>query len=630
MLFISTEGGLMQSETPLVDLPPLPKSSHAQQFVRECAAAKPNALAISADDRQLTFSQLWQWSANVAHCLSGLSVAPDVVVGVLLDRSPEAIAATLGILRAGGAFLPLDPALPSERLRFVLRDSGVRQVITSASLASRLADSGVEVVDIGSVLSQPACSDLVDCPVSPANLAYVIYTSGSTGEPKGVEITHAGLTNLIRWHCCNFHVTAADRAAHMATISFDAAVWEIWPYLAAGASIHIPDASIRSNPELVRDWIVAEGVTIAFLPTASAEKAMALDWPSSTCLRVLLTGADTLYQRPPASLPFAVVNNYGPTECTVVATSGTVLPAELEPGVPPIGRPIDGIDIHILDPQAQAVAAGEAGELYLGGAGLARGYRNRPDLTAQKFINNPLRGTSDRLYRTGDLVRLRPDGQLEFLGRTDEQVKIRGHRVEPSEVVRALLAHPGIESAAVIAKDAAGEKRLYAYIQRAPGQDLRLDNLFEHLRGSLPEYMLPAGFIAVDSLPIGTNGKLDRSALPEPSSANLLRDEDFASPSTVIEGRVAAVLGELLRLENVGRTDNFFLLGGHSLLGTQLITRVDEIFGVQLSLLNLFDHPTVEGIAAEIENHILAKLEAEGQCVTLGPELDASGQEQPS
>jgi amino acid adenylation domain-containing protein len=618
----------MQSETPLVDLPPLPMSSHAQQFVRACAAAKPNALAISSDDRQLTFGQLWQWSTNVAHCLRGLAVGPDVVVGVLLDRSPEAVAANLGILRAGGAFLPLDPALPPERLRFVLRDSGVRQVITSASLASRLAGSAVEVVDIGSVLSQPACSDLVDCPVSPSNLAYVIYTSGSTGEPKGVEIRHAGLSNLIRWHCGNFQVTAADRAAHMATISFDAAVWEVWPYLAAGASIHIPDASIRSNPELVRDWIVAEGITIAFLPTASAEKAIVLDWPSSTCLRVLLTGADTLYQRPPASLSFAVVNNYGPTECTVVATSGTVLAAELEAGVPPIGRPIDGIDIHVLDSQEQAVPAGEAGELYLGGAGLARGYRNRPDLTAQKFI--PFAGTGDRLYRTGDLVRLRPDGQLDFLGRTDEQVKIRGHRVEPSEVVRALLTHPAIESAAVTGKDAAGEKRLYAYIQRAPGQDLRLDNLFEHLRGFLPEYMLPAGFIAVDSLPIGTNGKLDRSALPEPSSANLLRDEDFASPSTVIQGRVAAVLGELLRLENVGRTDNFFLLGGHSLLGTQLITRIDEIFGVQLSLLNLFDHPTVEGISAEIENHILAKLAAEGQCVTLSPESDASGQERRS
>ena len=184
----------MQSETPLVDLPPLPMSSHAQQFVRECATEEPNALAISADGRQLTFGQLWQWSTNVAHCLSGLSVGPDVVVGVLLERSPEAIAATLGILRAGGAFLPLDPALPSERLRFVLRDSGVRQVITSGSLASRLADSSVHVVDIGSVLSQPACSDLVDCPVSPTNFAYVIYTSGSTGEPKGVEITHAGHT----------------------------------------------------------------------------------------------------------------------------------------------------------------------------------------------------------------------------------------------------------------------------------------------------------------------------------------------------------------------------------------------------------------------------------------------------
>lgn len=613
-------------ETPTAGIHPAAVTLPVHQYVQERAAATPDAVAVSCGERKLTFSELWQRSTNIALALSAAGVRNDGVVGVYLDRSPEAVAANLGILRAGGAYLPLDPALPLERLAFVLRDSGVRQVVTNATLAPHLRSAHLTLIEMESLPQESVPGPFVGPAVGPRNLAYVIYTSGSTGEPKGVEITHEGLTNLVGWHCRQFNITASDRAAHMAPIGFDAAVWEVWPYLSVGASLHIPDASLRSNPEGLRDWILSQGITMAFLPTPMAEKVMALDWPTSTALRSLLTGADTLYQRPRASLPFALINNYGPTECAVVATSGRVLPAEIDPTVPSIGSAIDGITVHILDDQLQAVVPGQTGEIYLGGAGLARGYRNRPDLTARTFIERCVSGKMQRLYRTGDLGRLRPDGEIEFLGRTDEQLKIRGHRVEPSEIVRALHAHPAIQAAAVVAQTENGEKRIYAYIVRRPEHHPRVQNLFEHLRRSLPDFMLPSGFIEVASLPVGSNGKLDRSALAQPSSANLLRDDDFSSPSTFIEGQVAGVLAALLHMEQVGRTDNFFLLGGHSLLGTQLITRIEEIFGVQITLLCLFDHPTVAGIAEQIEKAILAKLQAEGQ--DAGSNAHAPGQEQ--
>ncbi len=589
----------------------LGRGSLVHDLVQERAIEDPNAIAVSQGTRKLTYGELWRWSTGIAARLAGLGVAADQVVGVLLDRSPEAIAGMLGILRSGAAYLPLDPAMPAERLSYVLQDSGVQYVVTNRLFCSRLAGTAVKILEIESIgtESAPAATAF---PISLQNLAYVIYTSGSSGGPKGVEITHEGLANLIRWHCRNFNVTAADRAAHMANIGFDAAVWEVWPYLAAGSSLHIPEASIRSNPNSIRNWILANAITIAFLPTAIAEPVMALDWPASTSLRVLLTGADTLHRRPRASLPFTVVNNYGPTESTVVATSGVVRPAEIEDSVPSIGSPIAGIDLRIFDERMREVPRGEIGEIYLGGSGMARGYRNRPDLTAKSFLTLAFEGASKRLYRTGDLGRFRADGQLEFLGRTDEQVKIRGHRVEPSEIVRALQLHPSVQNAAVIARtEADGDKRIYAYVVDRPGQTVTVANLVSHLRTLLPEYMLPAGFIRMNALPLNQNGKIDRAVLPEPNSMNLLRDDDFASPSNVIEARVAAVLCELLNLESVSRTDNFFFLGGHSLLGTQLITRIEELFDVQLSLLTLFDHPTVAGIAEQIERHILVKLGAE-------------------
>jgi acyl carrier protein len=322
---------------------------------------------------------------------------------------------------------------------------------------------------------------------------------------------------------------------------------------------------------------------------------------------MLLTGADTLHRRPAANLPFVLVNNYGPTECTVVATSGVVVPDASASARPSIGKAIDNITALIVNENLQAVDDGTSGELCLAGAGLARGYRRQPELTAQKFVNTP----SGRMYRTGDLARRLPNGEIEFLGRTDEQVKVRGYRVEPEEIVRALDQCSDIASSAVVAReDGADDLRLVAYLVAQPGAIPAAGNLRSFLQGRLPEYMIPAVFVKVESLPLTANGKVDRAALPAPDDGNMLREAAYVAPSGIVEERLAAIIGPLLRLERVGANDNFFLLGGHSLLGTQLVTRIGEAFGVELSLLALFDHPTLAGMAREIERLAQEKIES--------------------
>jgi acyl-coenzyme A synthetase/AMP-(fatty) acid ligase len=440
----------------------------------------------------------------------------------------------------------------------------------------------------------------------------VIYTSGSTGQPKGVEVLHRGLSNLVSWHLRAFGVTSADRASHVAALGFDAAVWEMWPYLVAGASVHLASEEVRQNPQQLRDWLLDGKITIAFLPTPLAESLLLLEWPKQPALRILLTGADTLHHSPPASLPFILVNNYGPTECTVVATSGRVWPASSSPSqAPSIGCPIDNTQIYILDEEMTEVASGMAGELYIGGAGVARGYRNQPELTKKKFVSNPFSADpGDRLYRSGDQVRLLPNGELEFLGRFDEQVKIQGYRVEPNEIVNALDCHADVQTSAVIASETQGrEKNFIAYVVLCENSKVTASSLREHVSTRLPHYMVPASFVRLEGLPVTANGKVDRYALPPPDSSNRLPDEDLIAPPTVVEQRLAAILSQLLHVQHVGVKDNFFLLGGHSLLGTQLLTRIRQAFGVDLSLLSLFDHPTLMEMSQEIEKLILAKLE---------------------
>jgi acyl-coenzyme A synthetase/AMP-(fatty) acid ligase/acyl carrier protein len=442
-------------------------------------------------------------------------------------------------------------------------------------------------------------------------LAYVIYTSGSTGQPKGVQITHAGLLNLVFWHQRTFQVGPADRATLLANPGFDAAVWELWPYICAGASIHVPDESVRTDAEGLRDWLVRQGITITFVPTVLAELMIALEWPAGTALRAMLTGGDTLHRYPPAGLPFDLINNYGPTECTVVATSGIVPPSGALESQPTIGRPIANTQVFILDERLRPVSVGATGELHVAGKGVARGYLNRAVLTAEKFIPNPFSAAPEsRLYKSGDLVRYLPDGQIAYVGRTDDQLKIRGYRIEPGEIVATLARHPSIQASHVMAReDGSAEKYLVAYIVPAAGSRPAPEELRDFLRVHLPEYMVPATFVSLASLPLTSSGKVDRGALPIPNESNLLPSESCAPPETVVQERVAAIVANLLGLQQVGANDNFFMLGGHSLLGTQVISRVREAFGVEPSLHTLFEAPTVAHLSAEIERLLLAQVE---------------------
>ena len=592
---------------------PYPRAACVHQLVAARAMTTPDALAVAAGDQALSYRELNRRANRLAHTLQRLGVCPDVLVGLCVERSLDLVVGMLGILKAGGAYVPLDPAYPPERLAFMVRDAQMPVLLTRQPWVTQLliANPGVTCLDADA--SRLGEQGEMEPPylATADDLAYVIYTSGSTGQPKGVQITHASLLNLTFWHQRAFEVIGADRATQLASPAFDATGWELWPYLTAGASVHLPDEQTRIAPAALRDWLVAQGITISFLPTALAESVLALDWPAATKLRFLLTGADTLQRYPPPGLPFALINNYGPTEATVLVTSGRVFPTTNPQRPPSLGRPIANTQTYILDEQLQPVPIGSPGELYLGGAGLARGYLHRPELTAERFIPHPFSAVPGaRLYKTGDRACYLPDGQIAFLGRSDAQIKIRGYRIEPAEIAFLLNQHPAIQSSLVLAhEDALGEKRLIAYIVLAPGAQVSVSALQAHLRAHLPDYMLPAAFIPLKALPATANGKVDRAALPPPDEAHALREEGMPAPGTPTEARVAEIVASLLKLEYVGVDENFFMLGGHSLLGTQVIARVADTFGVELALHTLFTAPTVRLLAVEIERSLLANLE---------------------
>lgn len=574
----------------------------------------PEALALASATELVSYRNLEERANQLANYLRTLGVGPDVPVGVCLERSPSMAMVALAILKAGGAYVPLDPVYPPERLAFMLEDSQVPILITREVLNQQLPRNGWKVVDIEEQASEIAKQSTTapEQPISGSQLAYVIFTSGSDGHPKGVQITHAALLNLVQWHLRAFDIVPADRASQLASVSFDAAVWELWPYLVAGSSVHFCDDTTRLTHESLQDWLLTERISISFVPTALAERLMTMEWPSGCALRVLLTGADTLHRYPAPGLPFAVVNNYGPTECTVVATSGQVLPNDHPDRKPTIGRPIDNVQIHILDDDLRPVPTGQIGEVYIGGAGLARGYRNRPDLDREKFIPNPFSVTSnERLYRTGDLGRYLAGGQIAFVGRIDSQIKIRGYRIEPNEIISVLSQHPGVQASMVLARDdAAGNKQLVGYVVPIRGAQLSYASLVLFAREYLPDYMVPGLFVQLDSLPVNSNGKVDRASLPAPDPTNIIGDQGRGRPQTAIEKRIVRILGDLLGIEGIGTNDNFFFLGGHSLLGTQLIARLRDAFGVELSLRRVFDSPTAAELAAEIETLLASETRA--------------------
>jgi amino acid adenylation domain-containing protein len=551
----------------------------------------------------MVYEELERESSQLAIRLWEAGARPESCVGILLERSSEFVVAALATLKSGAAYLPLDPSTPSERAALILNDAGAVALLTHSRLVNDLPKGPWPVIETDGLAATPTMP-FIGLETDPNTLAYVVYTSGSTGRPKGVEITHENLCNLIEWHQDAFAVTAADRASQVAGLGFDAAGWEIWPYLTAGASVHIVDEATRRLPELLCDWIIAQQITIGFVPTALAEPMFDEDWSAQTALRVLLTGGDTLRRRPPAGLPFAVINNYGPTECTVVATSGPVAAKNGSPERPSIGRPISGAAAHILDDALRPVAVGEPGELCMSGALVGRGYRNAPELTAKQFVTYiAASGERLRIYRTGDRVRSRENGEIEFLGRVDDQVKIRGYRIELGEVVACLNECPGIETSAVCVMEAGGAS-LVAYV--VPAADAKLsDSAVRHfLAEKLPEYMIPAMFVAITALPLSANGKLDRSALPAPTAANLLQNLSDAqqglSQSDPLRKEIAAMVASLLGRASVTGDENFFMAGGHSMLGVQLVARIRDTFGVKLTLRQLFKAPTVAALSAEV------------------------------
>lgn len=577
-------------------------------------AVTPQAIAVVEGCRQFTYSELDTRANQLAHLLRELGVTGEVPVGLCMRRSLEFIVAALGVLKAGGAYVPLDPDYPANRLSMLLNDSGTRVVVTHPSLGSQLRTGSWHTVVMDTAGTETARYPVTapDIETKPEHLAYVIYTSGSTGRPKGVQVTQANLMNLVRWHQRAFSVSPRDRATLQASPGFDAAVWEVWPYLAVGASLYVVDEKVRTVPEALRDWMVAKGITISFLPTALAQHMLEVQWPKETALRVLLTGADTLHSFTPAGLPFVFVNNYGPTECTVVSTSGVVPAGNRSGELPTIGRPIDNVQAYVVDEHLQPVPLGTAGELLIGGAGVARGYLNLPELSSQKFIADPFSTDPHaRLYRTGDSVRCLPNGEIAFLGRIDDQMKIRGYRIESEEVTAVLNNCPEVEGSMVVARsDASGEKRLVAYLVARRGAELKVCALRSALAEHLPDYMIPTTFVQLESIPVSANGKLDRAALPVPTPENILQEDPYEAPQTEIEGHLATIVANLLGVNRVGINDNFFHLGGHSLLGAQMVARISDVFGVELSLLSVFEYPTVRGMSAEIEKLFLTKLDS--------------------
>jgi amino acid adenylation domain-containing protein len=588
-----------------------------EQLVPRMIAARaishPDRIALVMGSEKLTYADLQLRATQLANYLLSLGAGPEVVVGLCVERSPQFVIAALAIMQCGAAYLPMDLAHPTERLTFIIKDAAVRLLVTQGNLSERFVDLNVRIIALdaekNAIGQQPTHSPDVKPTID--SLAYVIYTSGSSGRPKGVEITHRNLSNLVCWHIDAFDLNSSGRATFQAGVGFDAAVWEIWPSLTVGSAVYLPDDLTRMSAESLRDWLVNHQITISFVPTAMAEELIALPWPAGTALRFLLTGADILHRYPTAGLPFSLVNNYGPTECTVVATSGVIPAGRSRDGLPPIGFPIDNVRIHILDEQLREVPKGAPGEIYIGGAGVGRGYRNRPELTAECFIADPFSSEGSRMYRTGDLGRTLANGEIAFLGRMDDQIKIRGFRIELNEINTVLNEHPSVRASVVIAReDIPGDKRLVAYlvpIARSQGDE---QGVRELIRQRLPDYMEPAAFVWMESLPLTPNGKVDRTALPPPNVESRLLEGEFVGPRTPVERGLAGIIMEVLKVRRVSVHDDFFHLGAHSLLGAQIVARIRGVFGTELKLLDVFDAPTVAELSTRIEQALTLQLNA--------------------
>ncbi|OQY57302.1 MAG: hypothetical protein B6247_00650, partial [Candidatus Parabeggiatoa sp. nov. 2] len=591
----------------------------------------PDAVAIVFGEQYLSYLALNQRANQLAHYLQTLAVKPEVLVGLCVERSIEMVVGLLGILKAGGAYLPLDPTYPSERLAFMLEDAGISVLLTQSRFKEKLPKTPVKMVCLDTeaqTFSQSQTNNVV-CEVMPSNLVYVIYTSGSTGTPKGVMIQHNSLVNYTQAVIRQYKLTSHDRYLQFASINFDVATEEIFSTLLIGATLVLPFEEQVAPFAEFNQFIEKENLTVLNLPTPYWHEWV-LDLsqtstPLPDCLRLVMVGSETVRLEPllcwQKTLAHSVkwLNAYGLTETTIGATFYQPPITDLNEGTVfsvPIGRPLANVQIYILDHFLQPTPVGVPGELHIGGVGLARGYKGRPDLTAKSFIKNPLTDDPNaRLYKTGDLVRYRPDGNLEYLGRIDNQVKIRGFRIELGEIEAMLGQHPSVAETAVIVHDISQtDKRLVAYlVQNKTQLTEKTEELRTFLTERLPEYMVPSAFVTLESLPLTPNGKIDRLALSQLSvNRDQLSDEAFVAPRTSEEKLLAGIWADVLGLENVSIFDDFFELGGHSLLATQLVSRICESFAIELPLHYLFQSPTIAGIAQAIEQ----ARQADNQSVT--------------
>jgi amino acid adenylation domain-containing protein len=583
-----------------------PGDQFVHRSIKAAASAYPDHIALRSDSEEMTFEQLESLSNRFSHYLLSAGVKTETLVVVCMNRSLKMVAVHLAILKAAGAFVPMDTAYPRERLEFMIKDTGARFIVTESHLLSQLPalnDMHMVLIDQEQEAIYAMPNDTPQVPLIAENRAYVIYTSGSTGRPKGVELTHGGLMNLVKWNVANYAIVPADCSLQMATPAYDAYIFELFPCLSVGASVFMIDDVSRMSPRLLQKKLLSEDVTLAFLPTALGEKVIAEEWPVTTSLRILGIGGEKLMRMRQDKLPFKSLNYYGPTENTVMSTCYEMLPGgHSDP--PPIGKTMANVRSYILDGAMNPVPMGVFGELYLGGSGVGRGYFGHPRLTAGKFVPDPYTtSVGARLYRTGDLVRYLPDGNIDFGSRIDTQVKIRGFRIELEEIERTIYTHPAVKEAVVqVQNHLQGEKVIVAHVCVKEGFELTPEGLKTFLKEKLPSFMLPAfiGFLA--ELPKTVNGKIDRKSL------SFVPQQDQPKPSgnqvaeTELEILIANVWKEHLGVDRVSAYDNFFDIGGHSLMMAQVHHQLKERLQTDIALVDLFRYPTISLLAKHFEH----------------------------
>jgi amino acid adenylation domain-containing protein len=598
----------------------LPAGATAHSLFAARAAAAPEAIAVEHLGEQLSYGELAARAGRLARRLRRLGIGPGDRVGICLERSATLVTALLGVLAAGGAYVPLDPTHPAERLRFLLADADLRLLMTESALAGGLPtydlpELAVLDLDALDAAADPSGADAALPDVSGEDLAYILYTSGSTGQPKGVEVRHGGLANFLLSLAGRPGLTAADALLAVTTLAFDIAGLEIYLPLAVGARIVLAGRAAAADGKRLAAHLRDSGATVMQATPATWRLLLAAGWTGQPGLTALCGGEALPAELARQLLPRvgALWNLYGPTETTIWSALGPV--AGVSSGAVPIGRPIANTSLHLLDRRLQPVPAGVVGEVYIGGEGLARGYLRRPALTAERFLPDPWadpRENGARLYRTGDLARRLPAGEIEFLGRADHQVKVRGFRVEPGEIEAALGRHPAVAQAVVVLRE--GDLVAYVVAAEPAVANVGAGNLRAALREELPEYMVPSRFVFLPELPRTPNGKIDRKALPPPGADPIGPGREPlppVAPRTPVERRVAEVWAAVLGVARVGVCDNFFELGGHSLSATQVIARLEAGFGLELGLPAIFRAPTVAGLAEAIIERGLAPADGE-------------------